>query len=153
MPLHVAVEWLALLLRIWKGRGSDLGPEFGYTNWDFSFFSSVPTGKCWYLELSYDRFLPHPFQFIIHPTDSVQPELLTALLSRPHINTTVCHLAYGQKFIWRNIMVNFESWVSCASARLSMSANKCILSFILIPNDLCSFLSHYGHIRSVFMCV
>jgi len=33
------VEWLTLLLRIQEVPGSNLGPETGYTDWGFSWFS------------------------------------------------------------------------------------------------------------------
>jgi hypothetical protein len=67
LPPNVVVEWLALLLRIREVPRSNLGPETGYPNWGFSWFSSVPPGECRdrSLKLSHDRFLPNPFQFII----------------------------------------------------------------------------------------
>jgi hypothetical protein len=34
----MVVEWFALLLRIWKDPGSNLGPNTNYTDWDFSWF-------------------------------------------------------------------------------------------------------------------
>jgi hypothetical protein len=61
-------EWLTLLHRIRKVPGWNFGPETCYPNWGFLWFPSVPPGKCWYstLKLGHDRFLPHPFYFIIH---------------------------------------------------------------------------------------
>jgi hypothetical protein len=38
---NVVVEWLTLLLRIWEVLGSNLGPETGYPDLGFSWFSSV----------------------------------------------------------------------------------------------------------------
>jgi hypothetical protein len=48
--------------------GSNLGPEAGYPDWGFSWFSLVLPGKFWgnSLKLGHDRFLQNPFQFIIH---------------------------------------------------------------------------------------
>jgi hypothetical protein len=43
---NVMVEWLALLLRILEVPGSNLGPETGHSDWGFSWFSSIPPGKC-----------------------------------------------------------------------------------------------------------
>jgi hypothetical protein len=55
-----------LLLCIREVPGSNLGPEAGYPECVFSWFSSVPPGECWdsTLKLGHDRFLPSPFQFI-----------------------------------------------------------------------------------------
>jgi hypothetical protein len=63
---EVADEWLALLLRIWEVLGSDFGSETGYVDLGFSWFSSVPPGKCMDIKLGHSCFLPYPFQFIIH---------------------------------------------------------------------------------------
>jgi hypothetical protein len=38
----VVAEWLLLLLRVQKALGSNLGPETGYPDRGFSWFSSVP---------------------------------------------------------------------------------------------------------------
>jgi hypothetical protein len=40
----IAIEWLALLLRIREEPGSDLGKEIGYPDWGVSWFPSVPPG-------------------------------------------------------------------------------------------------------------
>jgi hypothetical protein len=50
---NVVVEWLSFLLRIWEIPVSNLGPETGKYR-DRT------------LQLSHDRFLSNPFQFIIH---------------------------------------------------------------------------------------
>jgi hypothetical protein len=42
---NVVVEWLVLLLCIREVPGSNLGPETGYPDWDFSWFFSVPPEK------------------------------------------------------------------------------------------------------------
>jgi hypothetical protein len=44
-PIYILVEWLTLLLFIWKVPYS--GPETGYLDWDFLWSSSVHPGKCW----------------------------------------------------------------------------------------------------------
>jgi hypothetical protein len=48
--------------------GSNLGPETGYPDWGFLYFSSVPPGKFWNstLKLGNEHFLPTPLQFIIY---------------------------------------------------------------------------------------
>jgi hypothetical protein len=67
---NVVVGCLTLLPYIREVPGSDLSPETGYPDWDFSWFSAVPPGKCRdsTFKLGHDRFLPHSFQFIIHFT-------------------------------------------------------------------------------------
>jgi hypothetical protein len=64
---NIAVEWLTHLFRIREVPGSNLGPDTGYPDWGFSWFSSVLPGICWdnTLKLDHDRFLPHPCQLII----------------------------------------------------------------------------------------
>jgi hypothetical protein len=44
--------------------GSNIGPETGYTDWEFSWFSSFPPGKLpgSILQFGCDRFLPSTFQ-------------------------------------------------------------------------------------------
>jgi hypothetical protein len=44
---NIMVQCLALLLCIWEVSGSCLGLETGYADWDFSWFSIFPPGKCW----------------------------------------------------------------------------------------------------------
>jgi hypothetical protein len=63
--LNVVVEWLTLLLSI---RESWVQISAGYSDWGSSWFFSVPSGKCRdsTSKLGYDRFLPHPLQFIFH---------------------------------------------------------------------------------------
>jgi hypothetical protein len=65
---NVVVKWLTLVLRIREVPGSNLGQQTGYPDWSFSWFPSVSPGKCcnMYLQLGHDRFLPNPFQVIIH---------------------------------------------------------------------------------------
>jgi hypothetical protein len=48
--------------------GSNLSPDTGYPDLGFSWLFSVPPGKFWdiTLKLGHDRFLPTPFQLIIH---------------------------------------------------------------------------------------
>jgi hypothetical protein len=78
---NVVVKWLTFLLRIRKVPGLNLGPETSYSDWGFFVVSSVSPAD-WYntLKLGHDRFLPHPFQLIIHlsPLHSTLflPELL-----------------------------------------------------------------------------
>jgi hypothetical protein len=64
----VVAEWLELMFRIREVPGSNLGSETGYPVCDFSWFLSVPPGKFWdkTLKVGHSRFLPHPFQFIVH---------------------------------------------------------------------------------------
>jgi hypothetical protein len=76
---NVLVEWLTLLLQIREVPRSNLCPDMSYPDWRFSWVSSVPPGKCRDSKLGHDRFLPHPFQFIIH-------------LSPFH--STLCNLSY-----------------------------------------------------------
>jgi hypothetical protein len=65
---YEAVKWLAFLLRTWEFSGSKFGPETGYPDRDFVCFLS-PSGEIKEnrLKLGHDRFLPHPFQFVVHP--------------------------------------------------------------------------------------
>jgi hypothetical protein len=48
--------------------GLNLGPQTGYPDWGFSWFSSLPPNKCWdsTLKLGHHCFLWIIFQFIIH---------------------------------------------------------------------------------------
>jgi hypothetical protein len=66
--VNVVVEWLTLRLRIRKVPRSNLGLEIVCLKWRVSWFSLVSPTKCWNsaLRLGHDRFLPHPFQFIIY---------------------------------------------------------------------------------------
>jgi hypothetical protein len=86
--LNIVVEWLTLLLCIQEVLGSNLGPETGYPDCGFSWFSSVLTGKLWdsTLKLGHDPFLPHPFQFIIHlsPLHSTLYNLSVQTSSKAH---------------------------------------------------------------------
>jgi hypothetical protein len=68
----VVVEWLKLLLHNREVPGSNLGPETGYPDRGFSWFSSVNTCECWDsgLKLGHDRFLPNTFQFILQLSPS-----------------------------------------------------------------------------------
>jgi hypothetical protein len=61
------VELLALLLRIWDVPAPNLGPGDRLYLLRFSWFSSVPLGKCLEstLKLYLYSFLPNPFQIII----------------------------------------------------------------------------------------
>jgi hypothetical protein len=65
--LNVVVEWLTLLVCIREVSGSNISPETGYRDC-FSWFSSVPAGKCRdsTIKLGNGPFLSHPFQFILH---------------------------------------------------------------------------------------
>jgi hypothetical protein len=65
---NVVAEWLTLLLRIREVSDLNLGPETGYLDWGFSWFSSVRPHKCRYStsKLGHCRFHPHPFQFVIY---------------------------------------------------------------------------------------
>jgi hypothetical protein len=42
-----AVDWLALLLRIWEVPCLNFGLEIGYLDWGFPGFPPIPTGTCW----------------------------------------------------------------------------------------------------------
>jgi hypothetical protein len=64
--LKAVLNVVALLLSILNVPGSNLGPEAGYNNYDHPWISSVSLGVVVYLKLRNDRFLPHPFQFVIH---------------------------------------------------------------------------------------
>jgi hypothetical protein len=60
---NVVGQWLAILLLIREVLSSNLGPVIGYLNESFSWFSSVPLGKCQYnLKFCNICFLPSPFQ-------------------------------------------------------------------------------------------
>jgi hypothetical protein len=69
------------------GPGSNLSPETGYRNCGFSWYSSASPGKCRdnTLKLVHDRFLPHPFQMIIHPS-SFHPMLYNMSYSKASLN-------------------------------------------------------------------
>jgi hypothetical protein len=60
--------WVDNMFRIREVHGSNLGLETGYPDWRFSWFSTVLPGtfRNIALNLGHDRFLPRPFQFIIH---------------------------------------------------------------------------------------
>jgi hypothetical protein len=59
---------LTLLLRIREVPSSNLGPDIGYPDGSFSWFSSVPPCECSNstLKLVHDHFLPNPSHSIIH---------------------------------------------------------------------------------------
>jgi hypothetical protein len=63
------IEWLTFLLPIRAVQGSNLGTETGYRYYCFRFILGPP-GECRdrNLKSDDDSFLPHPFQFIIHPS-------------------------------------------------------------------------------------
>jgi hypothetical protein len=42
---NIVTKWLTLLFRIREVPGSNLGPEAGYLDWEFSWFSAVHSGK------------------------------------------------------------------------------------------------------------
>jgi hypothetical protein len=81
---NVVVEWLTSL-RIWKVPESNLGPENGYPEWGFSWFSLVSAGKCQdsSLKLGHYQVLPNPFQFIV----------------RLFFHSTLCSLSY-----WKSVV-------------------------------------------------
>jgi hypothetical protein len=62
---YSVVKWLTLVLRIREVSGLILSP--GYPDRGFSWFLSVPPGKCQgsTLKLVYSHFLSNPFQVII----------------------------------------------------------------------------------------
>jgi hypothetical protein len=67
MLLNIAVQWLSFLLHIREVTGSKSRPGNRLSWLRCSWFSSVSPGKFLdILKLVQDRFLPHPFQFIIH---------------------------------------------------------------------------------------
>jgi len=45
--LHVAVDWLTLLLCIQEIQLSNLSPETDFPDWSSSWVCSVTPGKCW----------------------------------------------------------------------------------------------------------
>jgi hypothetical protein len=63
---NVVNEWLTFLFRTQEVPGSNLSTG-DQLSWGFSWFSSVPPGKCQdsTLKLSHDHFLPSLFPFII----------------------------------------------------------------------------------------
>jgi hypothetical protein len=67
---------LARLFRIRKTTGSNLDPQNGYTGGDFPQFLQTTAGM--EPEIMLERFLPYPFQFIIH-SSSGHPTLLSEL--------------------------------------------------------------------------
>jgi hypothetical protein len=71
---NVEVKRSTLLLRIQEVLDSNLGPDTCYPVWASSWFSSIPSGECLEgaLKLGHDRFLPNPFQFIIHLSPSIR---------------------------------------------------------------------------------
>jgi hypothetical protein len=64
---NVAIEWI-LLLRMRQVPGSYLGPDTGYPDGGFTWFSLVRLGECQdsTYKLGHNRFLSNPFWFIIH---------------------------------------------------------------------------------------
>jgi hypothetical protein len=64
---NIESKALELLLRIWEVPGSNLGPDRAILTEVFRgilYFSRQIAGE--YVKVFYNRFLPHPFQFIIH---------------------------------------------------------------------------------------
>jgi hypothetical protein len=62
-------RWVVNTPASYSGPGFKSWPGDRLSWLEFSWFSSVPPGKCWlgeYFKLDYDHFPPHPFQFIIH---------------------------------------------------------------------------------------
>jgi hypothetical protein len=66
--VQIVVEYLTILLRIWKVPRSNLGPKTGYPDSEFSWFSSAPPGKFRdsVLNLGHDRVLRNSFQLVSH---------------------------------------------------------------------------------------
>jgi hypothetical protein len=64
---NAIAEWLTFLLHFREVPGSNLGLETSYSDWCFSWFSSVPQGEVRVstLTLGHDRFVPNSFHFII----------------------------------------------------------------------------------------
>jgi hypothetical protein len=62
---NVMVEWLTLLLRIREVLLSNLGPENGYPDWRFSWFSSVPPDK--YCDSTLKSDIISNAQYSYHP--------------------------------------------------------------------------------------
>jgi hypothetical protein len=92
-----AVEWLALLLRIREVPGSNLGPKTGYLYCGFSWFSSVPPGKCW--DITLKQAMADSFHILSNSLSSYHSSLyslslLTASLNKPHTQT--CHTIIWQ---------------------------------------------------------
>jgi hypothetical protein len=103
---NVVVKWLALPFRIREVPGSNLCPETGYPDWDFSWFSSVPPGECHDSILKLGRFLPNPFQLIIHlsPYHSTLKE--RRKINNKQIRRTYTDVAY----CWLILVLKTASW-------------------------------------------
>jgi hypothetical protein len=71
VPPNVVVEWVTPLLRIREVPGSNIAPETGYSDWGFSWVSSVPPGECRIDILKRPRPLPSKFFPIHHSLVSV----------------------------------------------------------------------------------
>jgi hypothetical protein len=58
----------SFIYNLFNDAGSNICPQSGSSDWDFSWFYSVPPGECRnsILQLGHDSFLPNPFQFITH---------------------------------------------------------------------------------------
>jgi hypothetical protein len=63
---NIVVEFSTLLLRIREVPSSNLGLNTGYPNKNCSLLSCPFRQMTRCLKLGHDRFLLHPFQFIIH---------------------------------------------------------------------------------------
>jgi hypothetical protein len=64
---NIAIEWLTILLRIWRSR-VQIYYRISRSILRVSWFSSVTPDNCRdrTLKLGHDHFLPNPLQFIIH---------------------------------------------------------------------------------------
>jgi hypothetical protein len=62
----VAVEWLAILLRVRDDPVSSLGPETGYPEVFRGFLQSFYTNIGTVPKLGHDRFFQYPFQIIMY---------------------------------------------------------------------------------------
>jgi hypothetical protein len=84
--LNVTTEWLPLLPRIQKVPGWNLGPDTGYPDWSFLWFSSVSRGiyRCSASNVGHDR--PIHYLLFILSFDRFSSVLLTASLSKLYMN-------------------------------------------------------------------
>jgi hypothetical protein len=125
---NFVVEWVPLLLRIREVPSSNLGPENGYPDSGFSWFSSVPPDECLdiTLKLGYDRFLPNPFQVIIHLVthsfDAIKWVTEKASLNKLQTNTFVWDFKFSRRRVWCS---ELSSGIYCRVKLLSS----------LIPDD------------------
>jgi hypothetical protein len=120
--LYVVVEWLMLLLRILGVPGSNFDPEISHLHWGCSWFSSVPLAK-WgdiTLKLRHNRFLLHPFQFVLHLS--------------PYHSTLYSLVWVTEKATKNNIQINQIDTRLCRSwiKRISLAKTKMTTRYSIV---------------------